>query len=52
MSFMFNNCISLTFLNLDNFNTNNVEKMNNMFNNCTSLISLNLNNFNLIMLKI
>ncbi len=42
MSYMFNECSSLTSLNLSNFNTNNVNNMNNMFYNCSSFTYLNL----------
>ena len=38
---MFYNCSSLTYLNLSNFNTNNVNNMSYMFYNCSSLTSLN-----------
>ena len=49
MSYMFNKCTSLTFLNL--FNLNIILKiiikdMSYMFNEYTSLIYLNLFNFN------
>ena len=40
-SYMFNECSSLTSLNLSNFNTNNVNNMSYMFNECSSLTSLN-----------
>ena len=43
---MLYNCLSLTSLNLSNFNTNNVYNMSGMFNRCSSLISLDLSNFN------
>ena len=43
---MFNNCTSLTSLNLSHFDTNSVNDMSNMFNNCSNLTSLNLSNFN------
>ena len=43
---MFSDCSSLTYLNLSNCNTNDVEDMNLMFSDCSSLISLNLYNFN------
>ena len=43
---MFNECSSLTSLNLSNFNTNNVKDMSYMFNKCSSLTSLDLSNFN------
>ena len=46
MNLMFNECSSLTSLNLTNFNTNNVQNMSGMFNKCSSLTSLNLSNFN------
>ena len=46
MSYMFNQCSSLTSLNLSNFNTNNVQDMSYMFQLCSSLTSLNLSNFN------
>ena len=37
MSGMFNECSSLTELNLSNFNTNKVTNMSNMFNGCVKL---------------
>ena len=37
MSGMFSGCSSLKELNLSNFNTNNVTKMDGMFYNCSSL---------------
>ena len=43
---MFCNCLSITSLNLSNFNTINVKFMSDMFNGCSSLTSLNLSNFN------
>ena len=43
---MFNNCSSLTSLNLSNFNTSNVTNMNNMFAYCYGLKSLDLSHFN------
>ena len=43
MSYLFSGCYSLTFLNLSNVNTNNI---NNMFFECSSLTSLNLSNYN------
>ena len=46
MSYMFENCKSLTSLDLSNFNTANVTNMNMMFFDCSSLTSLNLSNFN------
>ena len=38
MAYMFNNCNSLTSINISFFNTINVEDMNHMFYNCNSLI--------------
>ena len=46
MSYMFNNCSSLTELNLSSFNTNQVTDMSDMFYNCRSLNELNLSSFN------
>ena len=46
MSFMFEQCISLTSLDLTGFNTANVTDMTRMFFNCSSLESLDLSNFN------
>ena len=46
MNSMFLECPSLTYLNLSNFNTINVNSMNCIFNQCHSLISLNLSYFN------
>ena len=43
---MFCYCSSLTYLDLSNFNTNNVKDMSYMFCDCSSLTSLNLSNFN------
>ena len=43
---MFNNCTSLTSLDLSNFNTSAVTNMSSMFNGCTSLTSLDISNFN------
>ena len=43
---MFDNCNSLTELNLEHFNTNNVKNMSHMFNSCILLSKLNINNFN------
>ena len=36
-NYMFRGCLSLTNINLSNFNTNNVIDMNNMFFNCCSI---------------
>ena len=44
-NFMFNNCLSLTYLNLSKFNTDNIINMNHMFSECSSLTSLYLLNF-------
>ena len=44
-SFIFPNCISLTFLDLSNFNTSNVKDMSFMFYGCFSLTALNLSKF-------
>jgi len=44
--YMFRNCNTLTYLNLSNFNTQNVTDMSDMFHCCYSLTSLNLSNFN------
>ena len=43
---MFYNCYQLNSLNLSQFNTGNVEKMNEMFYNCQGLNSLDLSAFN------
>ena len=43
---MFYNCYKLNSLNLSQFNTGNVEKMNEMFYNCHELNSLDLSAFN------
>lgn len=45
MSWMFDNCLSLTTLDLSNFDTSNVTNMSYMFSKCQSLISLDLSNF-------
>ena len=45
MSNMFTNC-SIISLDLSNFDTSNVENMENMFGGCSNLLSLNLSNFN------
>ena len=44
MQQIFNNCSSLTSLDLSNFNTSNVKNMEQMFNYCSSLTSLDLSN--------
>ncbi len=48
---MFYNCSSLTYLNLSNFNTNNVINMSYMFYKWSSFTYLNLSILMLIMLK-
>ena len=45
-NFMFSGCLSLTNINLSNFNTQNVTNMYSMFSRCSSLTNLNLSNFN------
>ena len=42
MSYMFNFCNSLKYINFSNFNTNNVIDMNNMFRFCSKLIELDV----------
>ncbi len=44
-SWMFDDCFSLTSLDLSNFDTSNVARMDFMFVDCTSLTSLDLSNF-------
>ena len=46
MSCMFNDCRSLTLLDLSSFNTSNVTSMYSMFDGCSSLTSLDLSDFN------
>ena len=43
---MFQDCKSLASINLSNFSTNKVERMDYMFKNCKSLDSINLSYFN------
>ena len=44
---MFEHCLQLKFLDLSNFNTSKVEKMERMFNGCRKLEELKgINNFN------
>ena len=43
---MFNNCSSLTSLDVTHFNTANVTNMRNMFSGCSSLTSLDVTHFN------
>ena len=45
MESMFNDCNSLTSLDLSNFNTQNVTNMKYMFYDCYLLTSLDLFNF-------
>ena len=45
-NFMFFDCVSLSSIDLSNFNTQNVTNMESMFYNCNSLSSLDLSNFN------
>ena len=44
MSGMFNNCSSLTSLNLSNFNTNNVKDMNGMLSGLNKNCMIKTNN--------
>ena len=46
MSYMFNECKSLTSLDVSKFNTEKVTKMSEMFWGCKSLTSLDFSNFN------
>ena len=46
MQSMFQNCSSLTSLDISNFNTENVKNMQQMFYNCSLLDSLDTSNFN------
>ena len=46
MSQMFEDCLSLTSLDLSNFKTEKVQNMNSMFDGCQNLTSLDLSNFN------
>jgi surface protein len=45
MRCIFKNCSKLTNLNLNNFNTENVNNMSYMFNQCSNLINLDISNF-------
>ena len=49
MSYMFYKCSSLKELNLNNFNTTNVTKMNSMFYECSALKNINIKNLTLKM---
>ena len=46
MSYMFDNCSSLTSLDVTHFNTANVSDMSSMFSGCTNLTSLDVTKFN------
>ena len=46
MSRMFENCQTLTSLDVTKFNTANVTNMSDMFSNCSSLTSLDVTHFN------
>ncbi len=48
MKDMFNNCSSLTTLDLSSFDTSNVTNMSQMFLGCRNLTTLDLSNFNTI----
>ena len=45
-NFLFSQCSSLIFINLSNFNSNNIINMSGMFSYCSSLSSINFSNFN------
>ena len=45
MNSMFNNCKSLTALDVSNFDTRNVTNMSSMFDRCKNLTALNVSNF-------
>ena len=45
MKYMFNGCLKLNSLNLDNFITNEVNNMSYMFSGCKNISLLNLSNF-------
>ena len=46
MSYMFDDCSSLTSLDVTHFNTANVTNMSSMFSSCSSLTSLDVTHFN------
>ena len=48
---MFGGCTSLISMNLTNFNTSNLENINNLFYGCSSIISVDLSNWNIQNLK-
>ena len=43
---MFSECDKISYIDLSNFNCENVTNMNNMFSFCTSLERINLTNLN------
>ena len=45
VSYMFSYCVSLTNLDISNFDTSNVENMECMFSNCNKIKKLDLRNF-------
>ena len=47
MNYMFAECHSLKFVEINNINTSSLITMTHMFENCYSLRSINLSNFNL-----
>ena len=51
MSHMFENCRSITSLDLSSFNTNDVINMSTMFKNMTTLTDININSFNTLNVK-
>lgn len=46
LKYMFDNCSSLTTLDLSGWDTSNVKYMESMFKNCSSLTTLDLSNWN------
>ena len=51
-SYMFNNCNSITSIDLSSFNTKEVVDMQYMFSGCTNLIYINLTSFNTSKVKL
>ena len=49
---MFDQCKSLVYLNIDNFDISKITNMQYMFKDCSNLTSLNLSNFFLHKLQI
>ena len=45
LSYMFDSCTDIVWIDLSNFNTSSFSVINNMFSGCTSLQSLDLSNF-------